>query len=205
MSEVRRYRNKWSGWTIVAIILVGAFSGAGVSAQQESDDATNFVAWVLGSKLSLAALGHAEGASAEVVNGILAGIEPAAEFFGTNIPPLPAKTGRSAEDRAAVLYYLLNSASDTIVEAISREYPNEPALLFEIALKSNLLLMLYAPADDISATIADLIRDRAPAAGIPQQYWRPVVNSVEAGASFEEVKADVVAMHENIAMYLSPN
>jgi len=185
----------------MAIILMAASTAS--LAQSGSDKSVQFIAWTLGSRISLAALGYAEGASQDVVNNMIDSVRPAAQIFGSDIPPLPTKTGRWAEDSAAVLHYLLDTVGETFGSRIKAQYPGKPVLLFEIAIKSNILLLMYGPGDSTSTAIVDVIRDRAPGAGVPQELWWPVVSRVEEGASYEQVKEAVVQMHRGISRHLS--
>lgn len=198
-----------AGWragtaAVVAFLLAGPTLGPGLLGQEDPSRATRYLAWELGSKVSLAALGYGQGASADAVDRIVARVRPVAEFFGATVPAFPPRTGEKAHDAAGILYYLLNTLIDSVGYRIEAKYPNDHALLFQIAMKSNILLLMYSPDDDTGRTIATVIRDQAARAGIPYNVWRPVVTAIEQGLPFSDVKAAVITMHEQMTEFLGP-
>lgn len=182
----------------IAMVLMSVAAPLPDAVQREPSNTTRFLAWELGSRLSLAAIGYNEGASLETVKSMIKDVRPVAKFFGAEIPSLPTKTGQFSKDSAEILNYILNTVGDNIGSKIASLYPNDHLCLFEVALKSNILLLIYGPGDDISKAIANVIRERAPSAKIPLHIWRSVVNKIESQASYEEVKEAVVRMHEEV-------
>jgi hypothetical protein len=158
--------------------------------------------WDLGGELALAAVGSASGADQKAVANVFREAARKAEALGVSLRPLPAVTGDSADDGAAAVNYVLNDAWQPIGRQLSATYDDSHLALLEIALKSNLLLLLYSPNDGTGKTIASVIERRAPDAGLPEATWRPVVEAVNAGAAFDIVKARVGEMHTSVAKYL---
>ncbi|HSD93717.1 MAG TPA: hypothetical protein VLB11_11920, partial [Methyloceanibacter sp.] len=72
--------------------------------------------------------------------------------------------------------------------------------LFEIAVKSNLLILLYEPGNDQG--IADVLQSRCTEIGLPNNLWFDVVNTVRSNSSKEDVKDAIFEMHDNVAAYL---
>jgi hypothetical protein len=200
-----RFESAVSRFTAVIVLVVLTLLPISAQAQSQDPDVRRFLAWGLASQLSLAALGYGRGADQAIVNQMIDQVRPAAAELGLEIPPLPPKEGNSVRDTAAVLHYLLSAVGDGMGGKLSRNFPSDYSLLFEVALKSNILILMYMPNDDTSLAIAGVIRDRAPRAGIPYNMWRPVVNAVESGAPQSEVTAAVRAMHKDVSAYLYPN
>lgn len=160
------------------------------------------LAWDIGSKLSLAALGHGRGASESAVGGVMGKANDMARELDVEIPSLPENTGDTTKDSAAALNYLMRTAGDSIAKKLKDKHSEEHAALFEMALKSNMLMMLYSPDDSMGRSIAGVIKDRGAKAGLSESLWQPVVDKIEEKASFEEVKTAVSKMHKDISEYL---
>jgi hypothetical protein len=158
--------------------------------------------WDLGGQLALAAVASASGVDQKIVGNGFRDAARKAEALGVTLRPLPAVTGDSAADGAAAVNYVLNDAWKPIGRQLSTTYDDSHATLLEIALKSNLLLLLYSPNDGTGKTIAGVIERRAPDAGLPEGAWRPVVQAVNEGAAFDIVKARVGEMHTSVASHL---
>jgi hypothetical protein len=122
--------------------------------------------------------------------------------LGAEVPALPQKTGDSAGDSAAVLHYLLKDAGGSIGKTLKEKHGAAQSDLFELSLKSNLLLLLYSPDGSEGASIASVIQSRGERLGLPESAWKPVVDLIGAKASFDDVKAAVSKMHEEVRRHL---
>ncbi len=163
---------------------------------QANDESTQKLAWVAGSKLSLAAVVNAEGMEKAVVDRQFAAASSASTSLGIKLPALPARKGDKIDDRATALNYLLNMTGNPIGGILTRNYGQDHAAIFEIALKSNLLLMLYSPGESTSDTIANVIRTRRVTAGLPNGMTDPLINLIEQKATFDRVKTEVFNLHD---------
>ncbi len=124
-----------------------------------------------------------------------------AQEVGANIPPFPAKTGDRTKDTSAIIGYLM-SGFEKIGDKINKKYGREEAGLFEMSLKSNVLLLFYGPGEKEGKTIARLIRSHAQDARLPENLWLPAVEKIEANASFDAVKDAILAMQADVGNYL---
>ena len=161
------------------------------------------MAWTLGSRLSLAAVLHDAGAPAEQVNKRFAAASVIGRALGVEVPPLPSRTGTKAEDSAAILAYLLRGIGEPTIKLLGDKHDAAHSRLFELAVKSNLLLMLYAPGDSLGVTIAKVIERNGPIGRLPEALWKPVVDLVRGGGPFDEVRTAVIKMHTDIAAHLA--
>jgi hypothetical protein len=181
------------------------FASRALAATDSSSNTTKGGAWLLGDKLSLAALLYNQGAPAETVNRVLSGAKTIADIFGVEIKPFPTKSGTSSESTADVLHYLIKGDGALIGAALAKKYDEEHGTLFEVAVKSNLLILLYAPGDSLGQSIAGLIKSRlGPISSLPPALWTGVVTLVENKRSSDEVKDAVFKMHKDVANFYIP-
>jgi hypothetical protein len=161
-------------------------------------------AWLLGSNLSLAALAHDRGVAAKNVPLWFADAQAAAKVLGTTLPelPEPAKVGDTGLASQQVVNYLLVNGQRIGHELAKQNDAQEGALL-EIAIKSNILLLLYAPDTSAGKSIGAAIEQVAPQAKLPAELWRPLVDALNKQAPPKDVQAVVRKMHADIEQYLA--
>ena len=165
---------------------------------------TSQAAWLLGSRLSLAALAHDRGVAAKNVPVWFADAQSAATLLGTTIGELPepaAADDTSPASRQVVNYLLVNG--QRVGRELAKQHGTEQSALFEIALKSNLLLLLYTPGTSAGDSIATAISKAAPQAKLPSEFWQPLVDALNKRASQADVRAAVRKMHGEIERFLA--
>jgi hypothetical protein len=188
------------------------FASAGISlpflgAAARADEGTNTTkggAWLLGDNLSLAALLYNQGAASDMTDRFLSKAKKIADIFGVEIKPFPAKAATSAEASADIIHYLIAGDGADVGVALARKYDQEHGILFEVAVKSNLLILLYGPGDSLGKSIAQVIQSRLGSINLPDRLWSNVVTLVNKGASEDEVKEAVFKMHKDIADFYIP-
>lgn len=159
------------------------------------------IAWNLANNLGMAAILYdLKGAA---TSDSLSKAQILAQEVGTSVPAFPSKSGAKIKDTAAILSWLLNDVFKNVGSAVKTKYGAEEAALFEISLKSNILLLIYGPGEKEGATIAKVIRNNAKTANLPETLWMPLVDKVESGASFDEVKEAVLDMQKDVSQYLN--
>jgi hypothetical protein len=178
----------------------------------ESDAASELVAddsnprldaWRLGSKLSLAALANDRGIASDSVAQGLDYCHALAANLGTSVADLPeAGLANSRPASRQVLDYLFQQGQRIGRDLADRQRAEEAAL-FEVALKSNLLLVLYTPRSTAAAAIADAISQAAPRAQLPASLWQPLVNTVIAKADGFQVRKAVKTFHTAVEQHLA--
>jgi tetratricopeptide (TPR) repeat protein len=183
-----------------ALLLTVFASYAGA---QSYSDSTMARAWVLGSKLSLAGTLYSQGGDAATVDRQFAAASDAAASFGLKLPALPARTGDRVKDSAAVLAYLLKSTGDPIRAILAKSYGSEHAATFEIALKSNMLLILYGPGESSTNAIANVIRSRTASLSFLNEMMAKLLELIDQKASFEQVKAELFNIHEIAPQFIA--
>ena len=93
-------------------------------------------------------------------------------------------------------------AGKSIIGKVKEKYGQEHADLFEMSLKSNLLLLMYGPGEKEGKAITNVIKRNGERAHVPANLWQPVVDKVETGESFDDVKAAVFKMQEDVRHHL---
>jgi hypothetical protein len=168
------------------------------------DNTTKGAAWLLGDDLSLAALLYNQGASDAMINTLLSKAKKIADIVGVEVKPFPAKTGDSTGSTADIIQYLIAGDGAKIGDALSKKYGEDHGILFEVAVKSNLLILLYAPGDSMGKTLANVIESRLQSINLPQNLWVGVVTLINNKGSADDVKDAVFKMHKDIANYFIP-
>lgn len=180
-------------FSFLLIVIAAVASVVGAQANAESKKR---LAWELGSHLSLSAILYAENSDQGLVNRRFAAARTAASGLGIKIPDLPAKSGDKIKDSATILNFLLAKTGTPIGSILQQNLGPEHAAIFEIALKSNILLMLYGPGESTTTTIANVIRNRRPTAKLPNAITDKLLQLIDRKASYAEVKAELFAVHE---------
>lgn len=175
---------------------------SGLRAQATSESQKR-LSWELGSKLSLASVLHSETNDKALVARQFALAQSAASKLGIRLPALPAKTGDKIKDSAAVLHYLLASTGGPIGNILQERLGPEHAAIFEIALKSNILLILYGPGEKEGATIAGVIRKRMGAANLPSAMTDKLLQLIDQQASYADVKTELFALHDFAPIFIA--
>lgn len=80
------------------------------------------------------------------------------------------------------------------------KFGNAAGTLFEVSVKSNLLILLYQPDEDQG--IGSVIQSRMSEIGLPENLWMGVVTAINNKASEGDVKDAVFKMHDYVAAYL---
>ena len=104
------------------------------------------MAWLLGSNLSLAALANDRAADAEKVADWFDKSQRLAKLLGTTVADLPPRPAAGQVDPQAdrAIEYLFDQGQ-AIGRHLAAQYGDDHAALFELAVKSNILLVLYQP------------------------------------------------------------
>jgi hypothetical protein len=179
------------------VVFLLFFAGEG---QAAVEDLAKAAAWRLGDQLSLAALLYAQGNQDEKVEELLASIKPVAEAMELEIKPFPARSSDSAQTYADVIHYLIDGDGADLGREISEKFGNAAGTLFEVSVKSNLLILLYQPGEDQG--IGGVIQARMSEIGLPENLRIGLVNAIKSNAPEGDVKDAVFKMHDDVAAYL---
>jgi hypothetical protein len=170
----------------------------------EGNNTTKGGAWLLGDNLSLAALLYNQGAADDMMDRFLSKAKKIADIFNIEVKPFPAKDSDSAKASADIIHYLIAGDGAQIGVALTKKYDEAHGILFEVAVKSNLLILLYGPGESLGRSIAEVIKSRLDSIQLPERLWSNVVTLINNGASQDDVKEAVFKMHKDIADFYIP-
>lgn len=183
-------------WIVAPAMLLLAV----LSSRAEAGDVSKLGAWTIGHNLSLAALLYGQDAPQQNIDPPLAKAKKAAEAIKVPIKPFPPKGETRPKTMAAVIQYLIKGDGWSTGEAIFKKFGREHATLFEIAVKTNLGIVMYQPGDDHG--IANVLKKRAEEIKLPPELWTPVVAAMNDKRPQKEVQTTIAKMHENVAARL---
>ncbi|HRH45694.1 MAG TPA: hypothetical protein PKY82_28900 [Pyrinomonadaceae bacterium] len=162
---------------------------------------SKLIVWELANKTSTAAILY--GLTGNESTDSLPKAKTLAQEVGGDIPPFPPRKGDKIKDTVEILGYLLNDFGKKFGSKIKDKYGDTEAALFETSLKANTLLLIYVADDSTSLAVAKVIRDRAKIGGLPENLWMPVVDKIESGEPFDEVKEAIFKMQTDVSRYLN--
>jgi hypothetical protein len=196
MAALARLSFRRRCFALGAILLLLLFAPA----RAEDSAVAKAAAWNIGDNLSLAGLLYAQGGEEENVTQLMARITPLTDAMKITVKPFPPRAATPVETYADVIQYLIKGDGAEIGRQIGKDFGNEAGTLFEVSVKSNLLILLYEPGNDQG--IADVLQARCAEIGLPNNLWFDLVSKVRSQASKEEVKDAVFKMHDDVAAYL---
>jgi hypothetical protein len=198
MSEASTWNCRLA-WPPVFAALLFLILGASTHAQESA--VAKAAAWRIGDQLSLAGLLYAQGGEEENVKELIGSIKPLTDSMKIAIKPFPPRGETPVETYAVVIEYLIKGDGAEIGREMAKQFGKNVGLLYEISVKSNLLILLYEPGDDQG--IGSVIQSRATEVGLPNNLWFDVVNAVNAKAPKEDVKKAVFKMHDDVSAFLN--
>jgi hypothetical protein len=162
------------------------------------------IVWLLGSKLSLAALTNDRGDTPDETAKLFSQSRTLAEMLNTTVtdlPPIaPPNTPRPNYDRS--LEYLF-AQGQQIGRFLANRYGNDHAALLELAVKSNILLALYRPHARSVEALSTAIEQAGGRSGLPTKFWQPLMDAMTDDVPAEELRQVVYRMHSDTDRYLS--
>jgi hypothetical protein len=185
-----------SGLLASAVMPLGMTAGAAAPKPNVSRAGS----WVLGDKLSLAAIGYGRGMKQDVVDRFLDQAKSIAGDLGVTVNPLPPKANASAETLATVIHYLIKGEGWSTGKQIVDKYDRTHGVLFEVAVKSNLLLLLYEPGND--SGLGALIKSRCEEIKLPPHLWMDLVTKMGNKVAADAVREAVFKMQKDVPRHL---
>ena len=193
-SPTRRHLLTWLVAGLILLVL-------GVPATHaEITDLAKAAAWRLGDQLSLAGLLYAQGNQPDKVEQLLISLKPLAGAMEIEIRPFPPRAATETETYADIIRYLIKDDGATTGQQIAEKFGVAAGTLYEVSIKSNLLLLLYEPGDDQG--IGGVIQSRMSEVGLPETLWMGVVTAINNKAPQGDVKDAIFKMHDDVAAYL---
>ena len=193
MNQLRRRHVVAAGLALAAAAIVRpAFADANPAVARA-------IGWLLGDNLSLGALVYAQGAAAADVATYIDKARGLGANIGLTVPDLPALEADETATLSAVIHYLIAGDGWHLGDFLLQSQGQEATTLFEVAIKSNVLILLYEPGND--SGIGEIIRSRLDGL-LPRDLWGPVVDAVTSKKSADDVQTAIYKMHDDIGQYL---
>ncbi len=161
---------------------------------------TALAAWRMSSRWSYAAAIYAKGLGKDYYSDPLQQAEYAADLLEMKLPEFPEI--EAADRQNAMIGFLLQAGRSQIAEELSAKFSPEYTALSELAIKTNVLLLVYTPKSPHLEPIVAAIRQAAENSTLPSTLWSSLVDLLEQRAPFTEVKSAVLQLHQQVADYL---
>jgi hypothetical protein len=174
--------------------------------QPEGDSAhsSRRIAWLLGNKLSLSALANDRGGAEDETAKLFGQAQTLAEMLDVKVgdlPPIRTPAPAIANfDRA--LQYLF-AQGQPIGRALAAKFGDDHAALFELAVKSNILLALYRPHASVAGALSSAIEQAGGRSGLPVKLWQPLMDAMANNAPVDDVRKAVYRMHADVDRFLA--
>ena len=198
-----------------------------VSRQSPRESHTAKAAWQLGSRWSLGAAIYAKGLPAERYQPILEQAASAARRLHVEWTPLPDATPQQ-DPVVTVVAFLLDDQGPKLAGVLEKQYDASHAALLELAIRSNLLLLVYSPRnlshthrppatkgpakealgrglldqEQFQAWV-DRLAELAGHSDLPAATWGPLLDALRNQAPYAEVKRAVFKLHQQAAAELT--
>ncbi len=166
-----------------------------------ADPRTALAAWRMASKWSLAVGVYGKGWQADRYGDMWQQADYAAQLLKVQLPPLPENVAAD-ELLSTATSLLLEEAGPQLAEAVGAEHSAGHRALCNLAIKTHALLLIYTPTDSELESLVAAIRQSAEDSPLPERLWRPFLESLDAGADFQEVKQAIFELHKRATAYL---
>ncbi len=162
------------------------------------------MAWLLGSNLSLAALANDRAANAEKIADWFDKSQRLAALLGTSVADLPPRPRADEVDPTATraMEYLFEQGQ-TIGRHLATQYGDDHAALFELALKSNILLVRYQPGAPVVQALSAAVSQASERANLPPELSQPLLSLLDEGATVTAVRDAVFQLHADVDRHLT--
>ncbi len=157
-------------------------------------------AWKMSSRWSYAAAIYAKGLGEDFYGDSLQQATYAAELLDLELPEFPTIEKEDLE--AAMIDYLIHTGRTQLADQLAVGYSPEYGALAELAIKSNVLLLVYTPKSQHLGPIVNSIRRAAENSTLPPSLWDELVELLERRSPFSEVKASILRLHQQVGVYL---
>lgn len=155
---------------------------------------TRRLAWLLGSKMSWSAMSHL--ISPQPLAADDWETQALAELLGVDNPPESQSASRGATPARAIGRVL--SDSRRLAAQLSSRHGDDHAALVEVAVKTNVLLVVYEQNPALAGPIAGAVSKAAERAGLPNPLWDPMAELLEGEPTAESLRDEVFRLHSGI-------
>lgn len=166
-----------------------------------ADPRTALAAWRMASKWSLAVGVYGKGWPADRYGEMWQQADFAAQLLRVELPPLPENVSAD-ELLSEATTLLLEESGPQLAEAVGVEHSAGHRALCDLAIKTHALLLIYTPNGEHLEPLVTAIRQAAEDSPLPERLWEPIVQTIDAGDDFPDVKRAVFELHDQATDYL---
>lgn len=159
--------------------------------------------WMLGVRLSEASMLAAVREPLAVVRTKLDSATALAKSARIVLPSYPALKGDAWADSRSIMKYGLTEGRAAIAASLQPSARGRALALYDIALRSGLLLTVYGSAGQEGQGFVMFVENNAAIAGLPAELWNPFVSAARSLKSYEELRDQVVAFQGLGQIYLA--
>jgi len=161
--------------------------------------------YMLGQKLSQAAMVNGRAAPDVVARTFKAASTIADITLKAKLAPLPPVTGDKAGDGASNMHYLLKEQGAELGKQIKADFGEAAAATYELAVKINMLPMLYIddPKDTMGDTMAEVFGRLATRAKLPESAMGPIIAKLKARAPMNEVTDMALDLNKSLPIAIA--
>lgn len=187
---------------ILIVAAVSAFAQSAPAADDAQLPPSDAMAWALGTNLGITAVLYEGGAAAEKIADRMKTVAALADALGARAPELPKRDAQTdAKFAAEVLHYMLRGV-EPLAKDIQAQHSQRHSSLFEMAIKSSTLAIIYVPGDETGLSVAQVMEDRGKRCQLPSELWKPLVDAIRGNASADDVKRKMLHMHSSVQKHL---
>jgi hypothetical protein len=168
------------------------------TAVPEPTAAERLQAWVAASQWGLAVAMTGKNLASASIEPVAKRAAAAAAELGLELPAGEA----GAPPSAAAIMALDDDAGPALAELVGQRLGPAERAAANLAIRTRLWLLTYTPRRDDRGAMAAAARADAEASGLPAELWSPLVQLVEDGAEFVEVRKAVFDLHRAVEAHL---
>ena len=161
--------------------------------------------YMLGQKLSQAAMVNGR-AAPDLVDRTFHSANTIADItLKTKLDPLPTLSGDKPKDTAAGMHYLLGGQGKELGQKISADFGETSAATYELAVKINMLPMLYIddPKDKMADTMVEVFERLSKTAKLPDSALGPIIAKMKARAPMNEVTDMALDLNKSLPVAIA--
>jgi len=162
--------------------------------------------WKMGTTIGLAAAAYPSCVTNDPINGHLIRARTYARTLNITIPPFPEKTTDPIENDVRILHYMLHELGEKFISQMSILYGNKTSALFNAAIKSSTLFMLYNEdylENDIIPANVKGVETALRKAVVPLDLWVPLLDNVRTHQPTNAIRNGITKLHKDVEEYLS--
>ncbi len=198
--RARRYASKTVSRRTALALMLSVGGNAHAQQKPTAENLAKVGAWLVGSKLGLSALVYFRRSGAWE-----SGFDDAkgtAREIGIEIKPFPSQPPDAQSGLIKLLDFVGKGDGARVATDIRQKHGAYHAALFEVAVRMFHMPLLYDLDPMLADRIAEFIRTKFVAIGLPGPLWKPAVDAVAKRAGFQDVRAAVIQMNGDVRTQL---